>query len=182
VVVEPAKHTATPPYRDAVNGRTSHCSSRLAEKARFWRLQSDGLRCQGEPIAGVTLTAVAVVISTRRDEILARWLEVTGLQSFHAGRGRKAVGHNIPALFDALVSVLQRSAPRWVDAPPPPDPPAVVQTAQAHAKKRFEQGLQTTDLVTEFRLLRQEIGRALRLRLEMTASLPAMLLVLNSGA
>jgi hypothetical protein len=34
---------------------------------------------------GSDLTAVAVVLSTRRDEILARWLEVTGLQPFHAG-------------------------------------------------------------------------------------------------
>jgi hypothetical protein len=88
---------------------------------------------------GSDLTAVAVVLSTRRDEILARWLEVTGLQPFHAGRGRKAVADNIPALFDALVSLLQRSAPRWVDAPPPLDDPAVVQAAQAHAEKRFEQ-------------------------------------------
>src|SRR5205807_1166502 len=33
--------------------------------------------------------------------------------------------------------------------------------AQDHARARFEQGLQPTDVVTEFRLLRQEIGHAL---------------------
>jgi signal transduction histidine kinase len=34
--------------------------------------------------------------------------------------------------------------------------------AQRHARTRFEQGLQATNVATEFRLLRQEIGRALR--------------------
>jgi signal transduction histidine kinase len=43
------------------------------------------------------------------------------------------------------------------------DDSAVLKAARLHARARFEQGLQAADVLTEFRLLRQEIWRALRL-------------------
>jgi signal transduction histidine kinase len=108
---------------------------------------------------------VAVLLSQRRDEILGRWLVATGVQPFHQGRRAGAVADHIPELFYALVALMQRSAPRWLTPGPPLDDPAVLSAAQARAQRRFEQGLAAADVVAEFRLLRQEIGRALRLHL-----------------
>jgi signal transduction histidine kinase len=114
---------------------------------------------------GADLSHVAELPSQRRDEILGRWLVATGIQPFHLGRRADAVADHIPELFDALVALMQRSAPRWLTPGPPLDNPAVLAAAQAHARRRFEQGLAAADVVVEFRLLRQEIGRALRLHL-----------------
>jgi signal transduction histidine kinase len=108
---------------------------------------------------------VAAALATRRDEILDRWLAAAADQPFHCGRRERAVAGHIPRLFDALVALLQCAAPRWVDPASPLDDPAVLQAAQDHARARFEQGLAAADIVTEFRLLRQEIGRALHLHL-----------------
>ena len=47
------------------------------------------------------------------------------------------------------------------DVQPPMDDAAVIDAAKAHAQVRFEQGLGPVAIVTEFRLLRHEIGRAL---------------------
>ena len=81
------------------------------------------------------------------DEILDRWL---------------AAADHIPRLFDALAALLHRVAPRGVQAGEPLEDAAVLEAAQAHAGDRFRQGLAATEVLTEFRLLRQEIGRALR--------------------
>ena len=56
--------------------------------------------------------------------------------------------------------MLRRSTYRD-DVHPPLDDPAVIDAAKAHAQVRFEQGLGPVAIVTEFRLLRHEIGRAL---------------------
>ena len=117
-------------------------------------------------VRGTDLGWVAGVLAERRDEILGGWLERTGTQPFHAGRRERAVADHIPHLLDALIALLQRAAPRGVDAGAPLDNPAVLEAAQEHARVRFEQGLQATDVVTEFRLLRQEIGRVLRANLD----------------
>lgn len=114
---------------------------------------------------GTDLGWVANLLADRRDEILGRWLEVTSKQTFHQGRSPLAIGDDIPRLFDALVRLLGRAAPREVDPEPPLGDPAVLEAAQAHAHTRFQQGLHAAQVVTEFRLLRQEIGRALRLHL-----------------
>ena len=45
----------------------------------------------------------------------------------------------------------------------PLEDPDVLAAAQSHARVRFEQGFVAPDVATEFRLLRQEVGRALRL-------------------
>ena len=114
---------------------------------------------------GSDLGEVARILAQRRDEIMGRWGEVTSRQAFHLGRRQRVVADHIPQLFDALVALLQRSAPRWTEHGPPLDDPAVLRAARDHARTRFEQGLQAADIVVEFRLLRQEIGRALRLHL-----------------
>ena len=114
---------------------------------------------------GTDLSQVAALLAEQRDEILRRWLEATAAQPFHVGRYAGAIADHIPELFDALVALMQRSAPRWVTPGPPLDDPAVLSAARAHAQRRFEQGLAATDIVAEFRLLRQEIGRALRLHI-----------------
>jgi signal transduction histidine kinase len=105
------------------------------------------------------------MLAEHHDEILSRWLQATAAQSFHVGRRVTAIADHIPQLLDALISLMKRSAPRWLTPGPPLDDPAVLAAAQAHAQSRFEQGLAAVDIVTEFRLLRQEIGRALRLHL-----------------
>jgi signal transduction histidine kinase len=117
-------------------------------------------------VLGTDLGWVAGVLAERRDEILDGWLETTAAQPFHAGRRERAVADHIPHLLDALIALLQRAAPRWVAAGAPLDDPAVLEAAREHARVRFEQGLQATDVVTEFRLLRQEIGRVLRAHLD----------------
>jgi signal transduction histidine kinase len=112
---------------------------------------------------GSDLGWVASLLTERREEILERWLEVSATQPFHAGRRERAIADDIPRLFDALVALLRRGAPAWVDPSPPLDDPSILQAARAHADARFRQGLRAADIITEFRLLRQEVGRALRL-------------------
>jgi signal transduction histidine kinase len=108
------------------------------------------------------LGVVASILAARRAEILDCWLAAATHQPFHQGHPERTVADHIPPLFDALVALLQRSAPRWIDPGAPLDDPAVLQAAQNHAHARFQAGLGAADIVTEFRLLRQEIGRTLR--------------------
>jgi signal transduction histidine kinase len=109
----------------------------------------------------VELGPVAIVLAARRDEILARWLEAISQEPFHAGRRESAVADHIPRLFDALVALLEQTSGRSADRAPALDDPLVLAAAEDHAHERFRQGLQPVDVVNEFRLLRQEIGRAL---------------------
>ncbi|MDQ6672300.1 MAG: RsbRD N-terminal domain-containing protein, partial [Chloroflexota bacterium] len=108
---------------------------------------------------------MAAILAQQRDEILGRWLEATTAQPFHEGRRQPAVANHVTTLFDALVALLIQDSPPGIDPAPPLDHPLVLRAAQAHAQVRFEQGLHPSDIVTEFRLLRQEIGRSLRLHL-----------------
>jgi signal transduction histidine kinase len=102
-------------------------------------------------------------LATHRDEILNRWLEAAKAQPFHLDRPDRAVADEIPRLFDALLVYVRRIAPRSVDSGAPLDDQAIRAAAQGHALARVENGLQTPDVLTEFRLLRQEVGRALRI-------------------
>lgn len=111
------------------------------------------------------LSWVTAALAEYRDKILARWLEVAADQPFHRERREGAVADHIPRLLDALIAFLRRDAPRWIDPGAPLDDPDVLAAAQAHALVRAEQGLEPTDVVVEFRLLRQEIWHALRRRL-----------------
>lgn len=110
------------------------------------------------------LGPIADLLGACRDDILRRWLEVASLQSFHADQPDRAVADHIPHLFDALVAFLRGVAPRAIDPSAPLDDPGVLAAARGHARDRFAQGLRAADVLTEFRLLRQEIGRALRER------------------
>ncbi len=112
---------------------------------------------------GTDLGWVATLLADHRQEILDRWLDITADMPFHSGRRERAVTDDIPRLFDALVGLLRSAAPAWVDPTPPLDDASILQAASAHADTRFRQGLRAADIVTEFRLLRQEVGRALRL-------------------
>ncbi len=105
---------------------------------------------------------VADMLIEQRDVILSGWLEAAAAQPFHAGRREKAVADHIPELVDALIAVLRRTASPAVDARSTLHEPEVLAAAQSHARMRMEHGLVASDVVAEFRLLRQEIGRAMR--------------------
>ena len=109
------------------------------------------------------LSWVVDLLTQRRAEILSRWLEAAADQPFHKARSERAIADHIPALFDALGNLLARHSDRSRNPGAPLDDPAVLEAAQSHARVRFQQGFLAPDVATEFRLLRQEIGRALRL-------------------
>lgn len=111
------------------------------------------------------LTWVADALQASRASILDGWLAATTELPCHQGRRDHAVADHIPPLFDALVALLERAAPRWVEPGTPLDDEAVRLAASEHAQMRVAQGLTPADVSTEFRLLRQELWRALRERL-----------------
>lgn len=113
--------------------------------------------------AGSDVTVIADALTATRGEILDRWLETAKRQPFHRERPDSAVTDDIPKLFDAVVAVLRDWAPEKATAPL--EDPAVETAATAHAKARFQQGLGPIAVVTEFRILRQEISRALAVML-----------------
>lgn len=108
---------------------------------------------------------VRAIIETERDGILQRWLEDVTAQPFHANHPEHAVADDIPRLYDAIHTYLSARAPRRVDPGAPLEDASILEAAQRHARSRLDQGLQPVDVVTEFRLLRQEILGALRRRL-----------------
>ena len=112
-------------------------------------------------VAAADLSEVATSLGAGRDRLLARWLEVASRQPFHEGRPAGAVADHIPPLLDAVVELMRRKASPGDDAGPPLDDEDVAREARAHARTRFEQGLDPVAVVTEFRLLRHEIARAL---------------------
>ena len=108
------------------------------------------------------LSWVVELLRAHRDEILTRWLDAATDQPFHRARSELAVADHIPALFDALGRLLARYSAPDRNAGSPLEDPDVLSAAQSHARVRFEQGFAAPDVATEFRLLRQEIGRAVR--------------------
>ena len=94
--------------------------------------------------------------------ILDRWLSVASRQPFHRERpgprrlrshpGAARCGRRRPP----PTGLLRRGGDRA-----PRRPRAVTAAAMAHAQARFDQGLGPVAVVTEFRILRQEIGRAM---------------------
>src|SRR5687767_9201512 len=107
---------------------------------------------------GVDFTWVAEQLAQQRDDLLNRWQEAAEAQPFHAGRLEGAVANHIPALVDALIAVLRSAPPRSWAATAPLHEPLVLAAAESHARMRMTQGLTASDIVTEFRLLRQEVG------------------------
>lgn len=106
------------------------------------------------------MAPIADALAKRRGAILAAWLKAAIEQPFHAEHPDAAVADHIPVLLEAIIAVLRVSDYKN-DVQPPMDDPAVIDAAQKHAQVRFEQGLGPVAIVTEFRLLRHEIGRAL---------------------
>ena len=109
------------------------------------------------------LSWVVELLRERRDEILGRWIDAAADQPFHVARSERAVADHIPALFDALGRLLARYSAPSRNAGVPLEDPDVLAAARDHARVRFEQGFAAPEVAIEFRLLRQEIGRALRL-------------------
>jgi signal transduction histidine kinase len=144
---------------------TGTVSVRTNAGGRMGRTPEEGMNDVEGRMAEVArdadLTDVAALLAERRAEILGAWLREASAQPFHAGDTEHAVADHIPRLFDALVVLLRRDAQPGHDVTPPLSDPDVEEAARAHAGARFEQGLGPADVSTEFRLLRQEIGRAL---------------------
>ncbi len=115
-----------------------------------------------EVAASADLAPVASALRARREAILGAWLAAARRQPFHRDHPDRAVADHIPALFDAVVELLERSAAPDDHVDAPMDDAAIDRTARAHAQVRFEQQLGPVAIATEFRLLRQEIGRALQ--------------------
>lgn len=107
---------------------------------------------------GADLTVIADALVASREDILGRWLQIAKRQPFHRERPDGAVADHIPTLFDAIVMVLRERSRQ--DATSPIEDPGVSKAATAHAQARFEQGLGPIAVVTEFRILRREVGRA----------------------
>ncbi len=105
---------------------------------------------------------VAAALSERRDGILERWLSAALSQPFNEGKSGHEIADHIPLLFDALLGLLNTTASSWIDAHAPLENIGILTAAQGHARDRAEKGLNPADVVVEFRLLRQEIWRALR--------------------
>jgi signal transduction histidine kinase len=113
-------------------------------------------------VDGADLASVADALAAGRTATLERWLAAAARQPFHRERPDGAVADHIPGLFDAVVDLLRRSArDRSGEGPVPLDDPGIAAMAERHAQARFEQGLGSVAVVTEFRLLRQEIARSL---------------------
>src|SRR5689334_4479634 len=96
----------------------------------------------GAYVGHVDVDEVAHVLRARRDAVLGRWLSSAS---------------HIPELYDALVEFLPRKGLCELDADA-----AVRAAAEAHAKVRFERGLTSASVLTDCRIMKQEIGRALR--------------------
>ena len=115
-----------------------------------------------EVAASADLAPVALALRTEREPILEAWLAAASRQPFHRDHPDRAVADHIPALFDAVVDLLARSAAPGDEVDAPMDDDAIETSARAHAQVRFEQRLGPVAIATEFRLLRQEIARALQ--------------------
>jgi K+-sensing histidine kinase KdpD len=109
---------------------------------------------------GADLGPIAEALARRRGSILAAWLKAAREQPFHAEHPDGSVSDHIPGLLESIIAVLRQSTYRN-DVHPPMDDAKVIAAATAHAQTRFEQGLEPVAIVTEFRLLRHEVGRAL---------------------
>jgi signal transduction histidine kinase len=102
----------------------------------------------------------ANLLSEHRAQIIDRWLAAASAQPFHQGRPADEVMDHVPVVLDALIKLMRSASPNAGLGLTPEDE-SVLGEATTHASRRFEQGLHPDDVVTEFRLLRQEIGRAI---------------------
>ncbi|HUQ43431.1 MAG TPA: sensor histidine kinase [Candidatus Limnocylindria bacterium] len=130
------------------------------------------------------LRAVAEVLTSQRESILDAWLLQAARQPFHVEHPEQAVADHIPQLFEAITQLLIASGPANQDVQAPLDDEAVVRAANAHAQARYEQRLGPVAIATEFRLLRQEVSRALREHLDddlPTGDIVSSIMVVNDA-
>lgn len=133
---------------------------------------------------GTDLRAVADVLTSQRESILDAWLLQAARQPFHAQQPEQAVADHIPQLFEAITHLLVATGPANEEIQAPLDDESVVNAANAHAQARFEQRLGPVAIATEFRLLRQEISRALREHLDddlPTSDIVSSIMVVNDA-
>jgi signal transduction histidine kinase len=109
---------------------------------------------------GADLGWVADILAAHRDEVMQRWVGLAARQPFHFGRRELAISNNLAQVYDAVV-VLLGTQPGTADAGTAWVDPDALRAAEDHARDRIAQGLEPTDVVVEFRLLREETGRAL---------------------
>lgn len=132
---------------------------------------------------GSDLRAVADVLTSQRESILDAWLQQAARRPFHAEHPEQAVSDHIPQLFEAITQLLvETGANEELQAPL--DNETVISAAKAHAQARFEQRLGPVAIATEFRLLRQEVSRALREHLEgnvPTSDIVSSIMVVNDA-
>jgi signal transduction histidine kinase len=124
----------------------------------------------GEPGDDRDLGWVANLLAERRDDVLDRWVAAAARQPFHFGRRELAVSNHLGRLYDAVIDLLRRAPGTLDHASAWADPEALL-AAQDHAQDRVAQGLEPADVVVEFRLLREETGRAVLTHL--AAGVPA---------
>lgn len=144
----------------ATNGNGTEGAAKVPESATSEEVLPD--RQVEEYAEGGNFVWVAAALTERRDQIVERWLDASATQPFHKGRRERAVADHIPALLDALMGMLNTTAPSWIAARSPLEDVGILAAAQSHARARAGEGLTPADVVVEFRLLRQEIWRALR--------------------
>jgi signal transduction histidine kinase len=94
--------------------------------------------------------------------MVARWHQRVSEEPYHLGRKGRAVADHIPALIDAVIESLADDAAPAEPIESPMVREDVRQAAAAHAAMRASQGLTAAEVVTELRILRQELCRALR--------------------
>ena len=136
--------------------RTDACIIRLPPPAVSDDCETPMVTASPDP----RLDAFARLLAEHRSEILARWLAAASAQPFHQRRSAEEVTNHLPLVLDALIE-LMRSAHPSAGLGVSPEDESVLEKATSHASRRFEQGLHPADVVTEFRLLRQEIGRTI---------------------
>ena len=121
-----------------------------------------------DPVAGDLIAT----LRAQRDTILSRWLAGVRSQVFHRPRPEEAITDHLPLLLDALL--------RALDGGPEVDAQGQ-EAALQHARARSGQGLDSGDVVTEFRLLRHELQRCLSGLPNTDPSLLGTSLRLNDG-
>jgi signal transduction histidine kinase len=134
-----------------------------------WAVISDRLserECSAHP-AGVA--RIAGVLAAGRGAILDRWLSAARARPGLADPDRVGLGE-IPNLLDAILDRLRTGgSPIW-GCMPPQDDPAILVAAREHARLHADQGLTASDVVSELRLLRQEIWATVRREVDDTVT------------
>jgi len=108
-------------------------------------------------VAAEALRQLSNELRDRRDAVLQNWVQRVAREPFHLGRPERAVADHIPRLLDALIEDLAGSPAERERAEQ-----ELAAIGLEHARARLVQGLSTSEVLTELRILAQEIGAELR--------------------